>query len=168
MRRIKKRKIFIPLVMASLVTTLGVGPVSFTNTARADTSSGNISSANNSTGNRYGFGKGKGQGASGVVTAISGPMLTITGKHNVIYVVDASDATLLKSSVLTSRNGVAIPGVPVAIALSDIKVGDIVKVRGVISETSIKAVVENSKNNLAKTKIAKNEIKDKLFYVDMV
>ena len=141
MEHIKKRKIFIPIVMASLITTLGIGAMSYPDSARASSSS-RVTASYNTTGNRYGFGKGKGQGASGVVTAISGPLLTISGKNNATYAVDTSKATLLKMNTI-SGNGVKIPGVPTAIALSDIKVGDAIMIRGEISKSLIKTIIWN-------------------------
>lgn len=128
--------------MASLITTLGVGTFGL-ESARANTSTSSSISTTapgiGNVGNKHGFGKGKGQGASGIVTAISGSILTITGKNNVVYAVDASNATLLKTTTLTSASGTTAPGVPTAIALSDIKVGDTIMVRGVVSGTAIKA-----------------------------
>jgi len=154
MHHIKKRKIFTPIVMASLITTLGVGTISI-DPARASTREGtSVTASFNTTGSRYGFGKGRGQGASGIVTAISGSsMLTITGKNNLAYAVDTSGATLLRASTISSK-GKTIPGVPVAIAFSDIKVGDTVMVRGSISGNSIKAVtVTDGKKLTGKSKV---------------
>lgn len=157
MKHIKKRKIFIPIVMASLITTLGVGTFGLeASRAQAATSSSiSATTANtNTTGNKHGFGKGKGQGASGTVTAISGSILTITGKNNVVYAVDASTATLLKASHLVSQNGTVAPGIPTAIALSDIKVGDTIMVRGTINGDSIKATKIVDGNQILKSKVA--------------
>ena len=144
--------------MASLITTLGIGAMSYPESARANGSS-KITASYNTTGNRYGFGRGKGQGASGIVTAIAGPLLTISGKNNATYAVDASNATLLKMSTL-SENGVRIPGVPAAIALSDIKIGDAIMIRGEISGNAIKTITiaqgkKSARKTTTKTKLAK-------------
>ena len=132
----KRRKIFIPIVMATLITTLGVGSLSYASKASAATSS--TIAPYNTAGNKHGFGAGKGQGAAGTVTAIDGSSITIVSgvKKDKTFIVDASGANFLKTPTLVKGQK---PGTPTSITLADIKVGDTVMIRGTINGTAIKA-----------------------------
>ncbi len=68
-----------------------------------------------------------GQGVAGTITALNGPTLTLADKNNTIYTVDATNAKILKDYASTS------------IAVSEIKIGDHVLVRGSLAGTSIVA-----------------------------
>lgn len=70
-----------------------------------------------------------GGGVGGEVTAVSGTTITLTGRDNVSYTVDASGAT-----VRTFANGTPGTG-----SIADIVVGDKVGVRGAVSGTSVTA-----------------------------
>jgi len=66
---------------------------------------------------------------SGTVTAVSGSMVTATGRNKTSYTIDASAAKLTKGM---GKNAVAI-------ALTDIKVGDMISASGAISGTTVNA-----------------------------
>lgn len=70
-----------------------------------------------------------GGGIGGEVTAVSGTTITLTGRDNVSYTVDASGAT-----VRTFTNGTPGTG-----SIADIAVGDKIGVRGTVSGTSVTA-----------------------------
>jgi hypothetical protein len=70
-------------------------------------------------------------GVSGTVTALSGTIIKVTGRDNVLYTVDAGEATIMKSED-TSGN-------PSIINVTDIKVGDAIVVRGKIDYSAIDA-----------------------------
>ena len=131
----KKRKIFMPIVMASLITVLGVGALGYANRTNAATTNPSIAPYNIA-GNGHGFGAGRGQGAAGTVTAIDGSNITISSKNNKSYVVDVSGATFFKAPTLTP--GIK-PSAPAPITLADIKVGDTLMVRGTVTGTNVKA-----------------------------
>jgi hypothetical protein len=71
-----------------------------------------------------------GPGVMGTVSAISGNTITVTGKDNTSYMVDATNAKILKGA-----EGAA----PATGSISDIKVGDTVGVRGTVTGTSVAA-----------------------------
>lgn len=61
----------------------------------------------------------------GSVTAINGSVVTITNKSNVIYTIDASNATVMKGGVSATLSGVSV--------------GDNVLVQGTVNVTSVAA-----------------------------
>lgn len=67
------------------------------------------------------------QGVIGVVTSINGNSITLTGKDNTVYVVDASDATIKKGSVDATTT------------ITEVKSGDHLFVRGAVTGTSVVA-----------------------------
>ncbi len=69
-------------------------------------------------------GMGHHRGAAGVVTAVSGNMITVTGENGTTYTVDASGAKVSKI---------------VELSVSDIKVGDRIGAHGTLSGTTITA-----------------------------
>lgn len=71
-----------------------------------------------------GFGRGKGHGVMGTVTAVNGSTVTVTGKDGVSYTVNAGSATVQRM---------------VTGALSDITVGDTIGVQGTVSGTTVTA-----------------------------
>ena len=64
-------------------------------------------------------------GAIGSVSAVSGTTITITGKNGLIYTIDAAKAKVMKAGA--------------TISVSDIKVGDMLYVRGTAAGTTITA-----------------------------
>ncbi|HVU75310.1 MAG TPA: DUF5666 domain-containing protein [Candidatus Paceibacterota bacterium] len=72
----------------------------------------------------HGRGPGMGEGALGTVRAINGSTITLAGTDGQTYTVDASAATVRKTST---------------ISVSDINIGDTIGVRGTISGTSVSA-----------------------------
>jgi hypothetical protein len=71
-----------------------------------------------------------GPGVMGTVSAVSGNTITVAGKDNTSYTVDATNAKILKGV-----EGAA----PTTGSVSDIKVGDTVGVRGTVTGTSVAA-----------------------------
>lgn len=67
------------------------------------------------------------QGVAGIVSSISGSEITIVGKDNITYIVDAEVAQVKKKG---TDNGVSI---------ADIKSGDKLLVKGVVTGTSVAA-----------------------------
>ncbi len=65
-------------------------------------------------------------GVMGKVTAINGSTITVEGKNNTVYTVDASTAKILKN-----RNTV--------ITIADIKVGDTIMAQGTVTGTNVVA-----------------------------
>lgn len=65
------------------------------------------------------------QGVAGVVTSINGNSITLTGKDNVVYVVDATSATIKKGSATTT------------VDISQIHSGDKLFVRGTVTGTTV-------------------------------
>ncbi|MEX2052572.1 MAG: hypothetical protein WD991_02680 [Candidatus Paceibacterota bacterium] len=66
----------------------------------------------------------------GIVSAINGTNITVSGKDSIKYTVDATHATIMKD------NGE--PGVnPLIVPISNIQVGDAIAVRGKINEQEI-------------------------------
>ena len=155
----KKRKFLAPIVMATLITTLGVGALSYARPIQAATSS--IKSTNtiapyNTAGNKHGFGVGRGQGATGVVTAILGNNITITsGKNAKTYIVDASSANFLKTPTFIKGTK---PGAPTSITLADIKIGDTIMIKGLITGNAIKATTVTDGNKVKINKITDNKL----------
>jgi Domain of unknown function (DUF5666) len=95
-----------------------------------------------------GFGKGKPnksqtgnvnepqrQGVSGTVSTISGSTLTLTGKNGTTYTVDATNAKIGKFTAPTTG------GMPVRtdIQVTDIAIGDTLKVQGTLNGTTLTA-----------------------------
>jgi hypothetical protein len=78
-------------------------------------------------------GKGKSQGVSGTVSAISGSIISVTAKDSSIYSVDATNVkTIMKSS--------ASLGTPtIVIKVSDIAVGDTIMARGILTDKTLVA-----------------------------
>ncbi|MBP6883996.1 MAG: hypothetical protein KBC06_02075 [Candidatus Pacebacteria bacterium] len=72
------------------------------------------------------------RGIAGTVTSVNGKILTVTGRDGVQYTVDASTATIMKASDQPDQN-------PIVIDISNIKVGDIIGVRGTLNDTEIEA-----------------------------
>lgn len=72
------------------------------------------------------------KGIVGKVTSINGTIIVVTGKDNVEYTVDASNATIMKAREEPNVN-------PAIVTISDIQVGDAIVVRGVITDTEISA-----------------------------
>ena len=146
---LKKRKFVMPIVTAALVTVLGVGSLGYVaRAATTDKTNGTTTLA--AKGTRNGFGAGRGEGATGVVSAVNGTNITLTGKNGKSYVVDVSSATLLKSAPYVKGQK---PGAPTPITLSDVKVGDTIMVNGTMTGLNIKAVKmvdEGVKSNTVK------------------
>ncbi|MDB5204789.1 MAG: hypothetical protein JWP09_817 [Candidatus Taylorbacteria bacterium] len=67
------------------------------------------------------------QGVAGVVTSISGHSITLTGKDNIVYVVDATNAAIKKGSATST------------VDISQIQSGDKLFVRGVVTGTTVVA-----------------------------
>lgn len=67
------------------------------------------------------------QGVAGIVSSISGSQITILGKDNITYIVDASASQVRKR------------GVSEAISLGDIKSGDRLLIKGVVTGTTVAA-----------------------------
>jgi len=70
------------------------------------------------------------KGVVGTVTGVNGTIIVVTTKSSIQYTVDATNATIMKASDEPNGN-------PSIVAISDIKVGDVIMVRGVISDTEI-------------------------------
>jgi hypothetical protein len=70
-------------------------------------------------------------GVSGTVAALSGTIIKVTGRDNVLYTVDAGEATIMKSEDGSSN--------PAIINVADIKIGDAIVVRGQIDYSAIDA-----------------------------
>jgi riboflavin synthase alpha subunit len=68
--------------------------------------------------------RGRGPGVMGQVSAINGNTLTVTGKNGTTYTVDASGATVSKTST---------------VSVGDIKVGDTIGVMGSVTGNSVTA-----------------------------
>ena len=71
-----------------------------------------------------GGGQGRGSGVTGIVTAVNGSTVTITGKDGKTYTVDATNSTVGKFQTIT---------------VSGIQVGDSVGVQGTVNGTSVTA-----------------------------
>jgi hypothetical protein len=67
------------------------------------------------------------QGVAGIVSSISGSQITLIGKDNITYVVDASLAQVKKK------------GVSLGASLADIKSGDKLLIKGVVTGTTVAA-----------------------------
>lgn len=67
----------------------------------------------------------KSKGITGAVTAISGTSITLKNKAGTIYTIDASSATVTKNNVATTFAGIAI--------------GDMLRVKGTVTGTSVVA-----------------------------
>lgn len=67
------------------------------------------------------------QGVVGVVTSVNGNSITVTGKDNLVYVVDASDANIKKGTLTTTAS------------IAEIKSGDRLFVRGAVTGTTVVA-----------------------------
>ncbi|HEV7423579.1 MAG TPA: hypothetical protein VGO21_00115 [Candidatus Paceibacterota bacterium] len=70
------------------------------------------------------------KGVVGEVTGVNGTIIVVTTKSSIQYTVDAANATIMKASSLPDGN-------PSLVEISDIKVGEVIMVRGVISDTEI-------------------------------
>ncbi len=66
------------------------------------------------------------QGVAGVVASVSGQTITIEGKDNITYVVDAGDARVVKKGADKA-------------SLSDIKSGDKLLIKGVVTGSTVAA-----------------------------
>jgi hypothetical protein len=124
-----KTKFAVPLLIATLLTGVGLVGIagvasaqSITTTTPSTTTQG-LTSAKKHSGT-------KGQGVMGTVASVSGTTITVTGKNGTTYTVDASSAKFLKS----------VSGAkPTVATISNIAVGDTVRVNGTVSGTSVVA-----------------------------
>lgn len=114
------KKYAAPLGAFALIITAAAG-LTFVNLTHAQNSQNN----NNSKGMMQRMH----EGINGKVSSVSGSTLTVTGKNNTAYTVDASAATIEKFNGSTKTT----------IAVSAISVGDNVMVKGTVSGTSVTA-----------------------------
>lgn len=122
----------VPVVAAAFIGALGAGALSYATLSKADTTA--TTGANVSLqGAPFGDMKGHAPGVMGKVTAIDGSKITITSGENSTYVVDAGSAQVLKHSEVSSTT--KTPTAPTIVALTDIKVGDMIMVRGAVTGT---------------------------------
>jgi len=68
------------------------------------------------------------KGIAGIVTSVSGTILRVKSENSTEYTVDATDATIMKDQEQLNEN-------PALVQITDIKIGDIVMVRGIIDDT---------------------------------
>jgi hypothetical protein len=73
------------------------------------------------------------KGIAGTVTSINGNILIVTSRDNTEYTVDAGSATIMKAGSEGAGN-------PSIAHIADIKMGDMVMVRGVIKDSEISAL----------------------------
>jgi hypothetical protein len=67
---------------------------------------------------------------SGTVSSVRGNIISVTGKDSVLYTVDGTNAKVMKSSIGSK---------PVTLTVSNILVGDTVRVQGILTGTNIVA-----------------------------
>ncbi len=72
------------------------------------------------------------KGVVGTVISTNGTIVIVKAKDNVEYTVDTTSATIMKASTESNTN-------PTIVTISDIKVGDVLMVRGKITDTEITA-----------------------------
>ncbi|MES2060166.1 MAG: hypothetical protein V4438_03995 [Patescibacteria group bacterium] len=124
-----KRPTIVSLAAAMLIIS-----ATFSSRVSASTSSGPVQSLQSitisdrsSSESRPGKRKKEFQGVAGVVSSVSGQMITIEGKDNTTYIVDASGARVVKK------------GSPEGASLSDIKSGDKLLIKGVVTGSTVAA-----------------------------
>jgi hypothetical protein len=116
MKKIKLLTIFLVPLVASGLLVANVASAQTTDNQSAKEGARNYSQM----GQRGGI-----SGIGGKVAGISGNILTITGRNNISYTVDATNAVVIKNNVASS--------------LSNIIVGDTITVRGTLNGTSVTA-----------------------------
>lgn len=72
------------------------------------------------------------KGVAGTVTSINGSVIVVTTKDGTKYTVDASKATIMKSSGDKDAN-------PSLVTIADIQVGDTIMVRGTVADGDVTA-----------------------------
>jgi hypothetical protein len=136
-KKSNKNKI-IPIALAAIITSVGVGAASYVTATHADTTTaGTTTTASKHVGiKRPGFG----QGIHGTVTAINGNSITLTGgsKYNATttYTVDATNAKIMKMPIKTTP---PVRPIPTVISVSQIQVGDTLMVQGTVNGSSVTA-----------------------------
>jgi len=143
---LSKKKAILTVAAAVIVTSIGVGSLSYVNATHAD-SVGTTTSSTSGAKHRGGPEGMMGRGIMGTVTAVNGNTLTVTdtGRPNATtttaattYTVDVSSAKLLKLSDVAPTAGTK-PTAPATITASQIAVGDTVRVEGTVNGTSVTA-----------------------------
>lgn len=128
---IDKKKMLLPLSALLIIPFMGVGLIG---TANAATTPGAMVAHHTmqwGKGGQLRGGKGFG-GVFGTVTAVNGSTITLTGKNNTTYTVDASTATISKAPT-------SIGTQPTTITIANIAIGDTLMVQGTVSGTAVAA-----------------------------
>jgi hypothetical protein len=129
MKKIEHSKFVLPLAIVVLVASAITGVVGI---AHADTSATAPTEQNNAQGVR-----GTPPAAVGVVSAVSGTVITLTDKKtNTTYTIDAATATITKHTKPATQG--AAP-TNTTITASQISVGDMIAVQGTVSGSTITA-----------------------------
>ncbi len=121
----KKSRITNLLVVPLIASTVFLSsPVFADNSGSQAPSVGRIITSESTTNEEYVPNPKK--GISGTVVGVNGSIITVTGENNIQYTVEASRATIMKASSSPDDN-------PTIVHTGDVKKGDFIIVRGVIS-----------------------------------
>lgn len=139
----KKKRISQTLPIIAMLAALGISTLTYSVTVSADTGTASSTTSvhmqrgkksgikSHTKGNTHSFIRSAVKPtASGVIQSIDGTTVTIKDRNNTVYTIDVSSAHILKASIGKAST---------TISVSDLKVGDMLGVKGTLTGTTVTA-----------------------------